>query len=211
MDGSFPLVFAAVVGFGHAFEADHLLAVSNIVTKRNSVLKAAKDGIAWGLGHTSMILGIGGLLILGKVSVTAVVFHYFEAGVGLMLMGLGIYRIAKIVLGKTLHTHTHADHTHDGNHSHGLAYGVGLIHGLAGSGALVLLVMSQIPQQWNALAYLLIFGMGSIVGMFLASGVFSLPFSRNFSRYKFLQTSLALISSVMCVGFGLRVIIENLF
>jgi high-affinity nickel permease len=93
MEATFPLFFAAVVGFSHAFEADHLVAVSNIVTKRDKIKLAIKDGIYWGLGHTSTIFLIGLLMIVGKVTVFNGYFGYFEAVVGLMLVILGIHRL----------------------------------------------------------------------------------------------------------------------
>ena len=66
MEASFPLLIAAAIGFGHAFEADHLVAVGNIVTKREKPVLALKDGMYWGLGHTSTIVLIGLLIIVGK-------------------------------------------------------------------------------------------------------------------------------------------------
>ncbi len=93
MEASFPLLFAAVVGFTHAFEADHLLAVSSIVTKRDNWLLAINDGIYWGMGHTSTIFFIGLLMIIGKATFLNGLFGYFEAGVGLMLILLGVFRL----------------------------------------------------------------------------------------------------------------------
>ena len=89
MEASFPLLFAAAVGFGHAFEADHLVAVGNIVTKRDRLAFAIKDGIYWGLGHTSTIFLIGMIMIVGKSTFLNGYFGYFEAIVGLMLIILG--------------------------------------------------------------------------------------------------------------------------
>ena len=93
METTLPLLFAAVVGFGHAFEADHLVAVGNIATKRNNMNLAIKDGIYWGLGHTSTIFLIGLIIIVGKATFLDGYFGYFEAGVGLMLVLLGLYRL----------------------------------------------------------------------------------------------------------------------
>lgn len=243
METAFPLLFAALVGFAHAFEADHLLAVSNIVTKRNSVLMAVKDGIAWGLGHTSTIFLIGLVIIVGKVAITEQTFHYFEAAVGAMLVGLGVFRLRYLwKTGEAFHAHVHLDDLvfwkkrptrklprapwlaarpvsaaenlmlryAPKTESHRLAYAVGLVHGLAGSGALVLLVMSQIPTSGSALLYLLIFGAGSIGGMLLASGVFSLPFSKKLSANTLLQIGLTVVSSLLCVAYGAHVVFENL-
>lgn len=205
MEATFPLFFAAVVGFSHAFEADHLVAVSNIVTKRDKVKLAIKDGIFWGLGHTSTIFLIGLLMIVGKVTVFNGYFSYFEAIVGLMLIILGIHR---------LYQHFSANRSYrqlaDPEEKHHLAYGVGLVHGLAGSGAMILLVMTEIKGSFNSMLYLLIFGIGSIVGMLVAAGIFSLPFSKKITNNKTLQTVLVLLSSALCIGYGAFVLIENI-
>jgi high-affinity nickel permease len=205
MESAFPLLFAAVVGFGHAFEADHLVAVGNIVTKRQSPWQAVKDGIYWGLGHTSTIFLIGLIMIVGKVTFLNDYFGYFEAGVGLMLIILGLVRLYQYYKGTS-----HAHREMDGTEKHHLAYGVGLVHGLAGSGAMILLVMTEIKTTFNSLLYLLIFGAGSIVGMLLAAGVFSLPFSKRFTSNKSLQLILVLFSSLLCIGYGAFVMYENL-
>jgi len=126
MEASFPLLFAAIVGFGHAFEADHLVAVGNIVTKRDELKLAVKDGIYWGLGHTMLVL-------------------------------LGVYRLYEY-----FKSNNQAVSLIDTQNNHHLAYGVGLVHGLAGSGAMVLLVMTEIQTVFNSMIYLIIFGMGSI-------------------------------------------------
>jgi cadmium resistance protein CadD (predicted permease) len=207
MEASVPLIFAATVGFTHAFEIDHLLAVSSIVTRRKSIWKSVKDGIYWGLGHTSTILLIGMLMIVLRVAIAEQTFAYLEASVGLMLIVLGLQRLWKVWNQKNEPAHDH--HNHDAQ-GHKLAYGVGLVHGLAGSGSLVLLVMSQLEGQFDGLLYLLIFGFGSIAGMLLASGVFSLPFSKKLHHMTWLKLGLTLVSSLFCIGLGLKVILENL-
>lgn len=201
MESSFPLLFAAVVGFGHAFEADHLVAVGNIVTKRNNVSLAVKDGVYWGMGHTSTIFLIGLLMIIGKATFLNDYFGYFEAGVGLMLIVLGIFRLYQFY---------NKEQSINEENTHHLAYGVGLIHGLAGSGAMILLVMTEIQTQFNSMLYLLIFGIGSIVGMLVAAGLFSLPFSKKLVNNQHLQLFLVLISSLLCIGYGAYVVVENL-
>ncbi|MES2773968.1 MAG: urease accessory protein [Bacteroidota bacterium] len=212
-------------GFTHAFEADHLLAVSNIVSNRTRVKMAVKDGMYWGLGHTSTIFLIGILMILFKAAITPQYFKYFEALVGLMLIVLAIYRLQKYFRAKAIvvhaHGHPHAGETHSHvhvhlqktdkhEHPHSLAYGVGLVHGLAGSGALIVVVMSQMKAPADGLIYLLIFGAGCIGGMVLAAGLFSIPFSRKMMKAKALQTILIIISSLLCLLYGGKVIYENL-
>ncbi|MBX2877240.1 MAG: urease accessory protein [Saprospiraceae bacterium] len=205
MEASFPLLFAAVIGFGHAFEADHLVAVGNIVTKRDKLRLAVKDGIYWGLGHTSTIFLIGLIMIIGKATFLNGYFSYFEAGVGLMLIILGIFRLYQY-----FRSEKKIADLMDADSNHNLAYGVGLVHGLAGSGAMILLVMTEIQSSFNSMVYLLIFGIGSVVGMLVAAGIFSLPFSKRITSNQSLQLALVLLSSLLCIGYGGYVLIENL-
>jgi ABC-type nickel/cobalt efflux system permease component RcnA len=86
-----PLLFAVVMGMGHAFEPDHLLAVSTLVARHDELRAALKNGLFWGLGHTTMLVIFGGLLIFGRA--TFLQSGYFEAVVGLMLIGLGTSRL----------------------------------------------------------------------------------------------------------------------
>jgi high-affinity nickel permease len=103
---TFPLLLTIYAGFIHAFEADHLLAVSNIVSQRNSMKSSLKDEIFWGLGHSSTIFFIGLLMIIFKVSISESSFHYFEATVGVMLIALAIYRLIKFFRSKKIVIHT---------------------------------------------------------------------------------------------------------
>lgn len=230
MLGIFITIYA---GLEHAFEADHLLAVNSLVTNRNKIKEAVKDGVYWGIGHTVTIFVVGILMIGFKVTVSQHIFSYLEASVGLMLVFLGIYRMTKIFKKNThSHTYTHshsnsATHSHTYSHSHlyvvsshnhttnlknhKAAFGVGLVHGLAGSGALVVLVLTQMKTATEGLLYILIFGVGSILGMLLASGLFSIPFSKSILKSEKLQLSLIIISSLLCVFYGSHVIYKNIF
>jgi hypothetical protein len=200
-----PLLLASVIGFSHAFEADHLVAVSSIVTQRNNVLLALKDGVYWGLGHTSIILMVGCVFIVGQITLNQAVFRYFEATVGLMLVGMGGYRLYRLSEPPAV-VHRHVP----GTHPHKLAYGVGLVHGMAGSGALILSMLSTAKGAFGGILYLLIFGIGSIFGMMLAAGVFSIPFSEKVMKNKNVRMSLTVFSSLLCIGLGSWVIIKNI-
>jgi len=204
MENLIPILFAAVVGFGHAFEADHILAVSSIVSKRNNIILAIKDGIFWGLGHTSTIVVIGMVIIIGKATFLQGYFSYFEAAVGIMLIVLGLSR---------LYNYWQENESLvmvDGNKGHKLAYNVGLIHGLAGSGAMVLLVMSEIESSTLSILYLLIFGIGSIVGMLLAAGFLTIPLSKKMYSIKNIRLFFTIASSALCIIYGFKVFIENI-
>jgi len=233
------IFITAYAGLEHAFEADHLLAVNSLVTNRNKMNQAVKDGLYWGIGHTLTIFVVGILMIGFKVVVSEHIFSYLEATVGLMLVFLGIYRLSKL-LKKNVHTHTYTHshtlsnsdsvshmHSHTYSHSHftaasnhdhpnnlntfSAAFGVGLVHGLAGSGALVALVLTQMKTATEGLLYILIFGIGSILGMFIASGLFSIPFSKSVLKSQKLQLVLIIVSSLLCVLYGGKVIYENIF
>ncbi|MEO7523217.1 MAG: hypothetical protein ABIT58_03945 [Ferruginibacter sp.] len=143
----------------------------------------------------------------------------------MMLIILAVYRLAKFYRKKRIVNHTHS-HTHDGKehqhvhlhsgkeqkhqHTHSLAFGVGLVHGLAGSGVLIVVVMSQISTPVDGLIYLVIFGAGCIAGMLLAAGLFSIPFSKRIMKAPTLQAVLIIISSVLCLLYGGKEIYENL-
>lgn len=204
MEASFPLLFALALGFTHAFEADHLVAVGNMVTRRNKIMAAVKDGIYWGLGHSSTIFVIGMLVLVGKQQIADQTFAYFEAGVGLMLILLGVHRLW-LLRASEANTKEAADNGH-----HGSAYGIGAIHGLAGSGALLAVLVSQLTSVGSALIYLLLFGFGSVVGMLLAAGVFSLPFSRRWMTNQKVKTGLIVLSSLLCLWVGGQLILENI-
>jgi len=221
---SFPIFITIYAGFAHAFETDHLLAVSNIVSQRNNTFKSLKDGVFWGLGHTSTILLMGVLVMALKVHINEIYFHLLEAGVGFLLVILGIFRLYKLkkvttINKEILHHHPHLHpislSVKEANYTgvkklHFVSYSIGLVHGLAGSGELVLLVMLQMANPQTGLMYLLIFGIGSIFGMLLAATLFSIPFSKKLMEAKTLKVGLILLSSFLCIGFGVSIIYKNL-
>lgn len=198
----FKIFLTIYAGLEHAFEADHLLAVNTLVSHRENLKQSLKDGIFWGIGHTTTIFLVGILMIGFKLNIGENVFKNFEAGVGIMLIFLGIYRMSKLYFPKQ-HNHTH--------NTSRAAFGVGLIHGLAGSGALVVMVISQMKTPFEGLMYILIFGLGSIFGMFLAAYLFSIPYTKSLLKSKKLQASLVIISSLLCIIYGGKVVYENLF
>jgi ABC-type nickel/cobalt efflux system permease component RcnA len=161
-------------------------------------------------------------MILFKVNIPDSSSSYFEAAVGLMLLFVASYRLyiffkdEKIIIHKHHHEHAGANkhlHTHvhlKGKNLHKTSYGIGIVHGLAGSGALVILVMTQIQSVANSLLYLMVFGLGSIIGMSLVAGVFSIPFSKKLINSKALRATLVVISSILCFGYGCYLIYTNL-
>ena len=190
MDIFIPIAFASLVGLAHAFDADHLLAVSSIAARRDSTILAIKDGFFWGLGHTTTIVIIGTIIMTGRL--TYLDFDLFELFVGLVLIALGLSRIISKENYYLL----------SDQYKHGAAYSVGLLHGLAGSGALILIVMSEVDQIPYGILYLLIFGLGSIVGMLIVVGMLRIPYTNRMKISKRVKFSIELIVSVLCIFYG---------
>ena len=199
MEGGLPLAFAAVIGFGHAFEADHLLAVSTLVSKSKTPKQVLSNGFIWGLGHTSTIFLMGLLLLVFQIHSLKDYFDYLEIFVGIMLIALGILRLVQ-----SFSKNGEKKPAHDHN---GEAYGIGLVHGLAGSGGLILLVMADLDSNWEALSYLLWFGLGSAAGMAVASIALRLPIlqGRWFDQRRQIFTWLA---SALCIGYGIHILLR---
>jgi len=218
----FIIIAGLMIGLIHAFEPDHIGAMSTQLVKNNSNSKksylrnltvvASLKGAFWGMGHTSSIILIG-LLIAGlSLNIPDNFFISAEILVGLMLIVLGVFTFTNKSILKRKHTypHTHSDishthsHTHNKNHKHGhKAYLIGCIHGLAGSGSLVALAASTMNGFDMTVYFLILFGAGSIVGMSFASGVLGLPFilfSKISSVTKYLRYAVAGISLIIGVN-----------
>ena len=223
-----PFVLAASLGFRHAFETDHLLAVSSIVTKRNSAYMAMKDGTFWGLGHSSSILVVGVIMISLRWAIPGHYFHSVEGVVGIMIIILGISRLWQLFKERKIQVHTH-EHTHNGKthrhihihtessnehshfHLHRLSFGVGIIHGLAGSGILIAATMAVMKNVGSSLLFLVIFSVGCIAGMMLAAGLLGLPFTKKLHSFVRVRQALIVVSCVICIILGSRIMIQNLF
>jgi ABC-type nickel/cobalt efflux system permease component RcnA len=206
------ITWLLAIGFGlglkHATDPDHLAAVSTIVSDRKSLWSASLIGGLWGLGHTISLFVAGILVIFLRFQISERVTLILEFCVALMLIGLGINALLKVARGGQIHWHVHRHggithahpHIHDSSKAHlpgpivdepthhGLKLGarpliIGMVHGLAGSGALMLLVLSTIPSPTVGTIYILIFGLGSIGGMMLMSTLIGLPYHLTASRF----------------------------
>jgi high-affinity nickel permease len=221
-----PFLLAASLGFRHAFETDHLAAVSNIVTRRESIFLAMKDGTFWGLGHGFSILMIGFFMLSLRFAIPERYFQSMEGAVGLMIIGLGIFRLWQFFRQSPLHIHRH-EHEHDGqkhvhfhfhtsaaqehthSHLHRISFGVGIIHGLAGSGVLVVAAMSAMKTMGSSLLFLIIFSIGCIAGMMVAALVLGLPFFKKFPSLIRIQQVLVIISCALCLVLGSKIMLQN--
>jgi sulfite exporter TauE/SafE len=221
------LAFGFVLGLKHAVEADHLAAVSAIVSERKSLWSSSLVGGLWGLGHTLALLVAGVAVILFHFRVGERTERALEFTVGLMLIALGANALRKLARGGRLHLHVHRHggrahvhpHVHDGapepgpHTHHGLRLGprpllVGMLHGLAGSAALTLLVLSTISSPAVGLLYLVVFGVGSAGGMMLMSALFGLPVYLTAARFARAHLAVRGLAGFFSLSLGLFTVYE---
>ncbi len=221
MDVALPAAFLLgfVTGFKHAFEPDHVVAVSTLLHREPRMKKAVFTGIAWGAGHTTMLMGGVALVGVFRLELSEAALAYMELPVAALLLALGVWALTSSFRSfRSLHTHTHDGirHAHVGEHPHPhgfepgtgwRSYSVGLIHGFAGSGALVLAAAAAIPSFGLSLAYALVFGIGSILGMMGVTAVLAYPFLASRSRPAFYNL-LTAASGVLSIFLGVWIVID---
>ncbi|MGH9969551.1 MAG: urease accessory protein UreH [Pyrinomonadaceae bacterium] len=210
------------LGLRHALDPDHIAAVSTIVSESRSVKGSSLVGTFWGAGHTVALLLAGILVLALKFQISERLALWLEFGVAAMLVVLGSKSLFKSARRWKVHVHRH---THDGSshvhlhlhppgeqHTHGhrhligvglRPFVIGLVHGMAGSATLMILVLATIPSAIGGLIYIGIFGLGSIGGMLLMSSVISLPFILTTRRFSAVSQSLQLIVGLFSLSLGL--------
>lgn len=207
-----------LLGMRHALEPDHLAAVSTLATRAPGRKAGALLGASWGLGHTLSLLVLGGGLVVLRRNVSPQAGAGFELLVAALLLYLGVRAMRRaFVEGQrgpvTAHSHggSAAAHVHSGPVSHVHLGGftlasqpllVGLVHGVAGSGALTAMVLANLPTAATRLVYILLFGLGSVLGMALLSGLLGWPLSRLVQRPRLLR-AVSAASGMGSAGYGL--------
>ncbi|MEP6789675.1 MAG: urease accessory protein [Acidobacteriota bacterium] len=222
------LGFGFLLGLKHATEADHLAAVSTMVSERRSMWGSALVGGLWGLGHTISLFIAGVFVLLLNFQISESTERWLEFCVGIMLTLLGLNVVRKLATGGSFHfhVHEHGEHEHvhphihaaaevDAAHTHhGLTFSpraliIGMVHGLAGSAALMLLVIPTIPSRTVGLLYIVIFGVGSIGGMMIMSFLVSLPFHFTASRFNRFNQVLQGCAGIVSIALGLMIMYEK--
>lgn len=208
--------FGSLLGMRHAFEPDHLAAVSTLVSREQSSAKAAMLGAWWGIGHTLSLVVVGTALVLLRAEMPAAIADTFELGVAVMLIVLGGRTLVLAARQNTTapvraHRHGLMLHQHPGMPAH-VHIGrwtfaprpliVGAIHGLAGSGALTALVLATLPSTGARLAYIVLFGLGSTIGMAALSGLLGWPLARLGANAA-IGRAMALTVGVLTASLGL--------
>ena len=229
------LVLGFLLGLKHATDADHVVAVSTIVNQYKNALRGLWVGASWGLGHTAPLVVLGLIILAFKGAVIDFydsIASIFEFGVGIMLVFLGIQVYWNLRKGR-LHVH---QHDHDGNahmHIHGThqavedpevekphisfslgkpffrmkSFVIGMVHGLAGSAAVMLALLPTIDSFIVGVLYLLLFGLGTVMSMAVITIILSLPFAISGS-HKTINNTVSGIAGAASLILGIALMLE---
>jgi ABC-type nickel/cobalt efflux system permease component RcnA len=228
------LLLGLLFGMKHAMEADHVAAVASLATRSSSPGEAARFGIAWGLGHTITLFVFGSAVLLLGVTIPDRMAHALELAVGVMLVLLGADVVRRMwKQGLHIHPHQHGSERHLHLHEHAPAKSsaphapphahvphshthkktlpmralcVGLVHGMAGSAALVLLTLGTIESVWLGIAYIALFGLGSIGGMMVLSFAIGLPLRLTAHKLGSLYTGLTAAIGLLTIFLGASIV-----
>jgi hypothetical protein len=205
------LLLGFVLGVRHATDADHVVAVSAIASRERSVRSALGIGASWGVGHALTVLLVGGAIILFQIVIPPRLGLGMEFSVAIMLIVLGFLNISgtfrdiRGIARRHAHDPTAAPLAPASLSPSGAlrSLGVGVVHGLAGSAAVALLVLASIRDSNVALAYLGVFGVGTIVGMVTLTSALALPMAYAAQRFDRLHARLARGFGLLSVALGL--------
>jgi hypothetical protein len=221
-----------LLGMQHALEADHIAAVSSIAARRTEVREIVKHGLTWGLGHTLTLFVFAGAALLLGHAIPATLSQPLETAVGLMLVGLGAHVLWRLWRERVhFHGHRHGDgivhlhaHSHLGEtaphaksahlHEHGFRWRtllVGLMHGMAGSAALLMLAVSQAASPVAGLGYVALFGVGSMIGMGALSIVIAVPIAISARWLTWANRGLQGAVGAVTILIGLNTIVATAF
>lgn len=208
------LVLGFVRGLEHALEPDHVVAVSTMVTRTGSLKKSWQLGASWGVGHAVALLVAGMILQVFQWALPVRVALSFEFLVGCVLVLLGVDAVIKAMKHEGhLHSHHHGDAPHIHFHSHRVAlhhdhihqsFIVGMMHGLAGSGSLILVVAATLHSPWRALLYIVLFGAGAIAGMMTVSAMMGVTFALT-GKLEKMQQKIQVLAAVCSIFIGFTI------
>ena len=228
------LILGFFIGMRHALDADHLAAVAAISTQQNSIRSTIKHGLVWGIGHTTTLFLFGSMVIWMDSMLSEQLAIYLEMAVGLMLIALGIdvlrrvfkerihfhlhrhFNIAENDLthfhahshnGESSHQHSKHQHTHERKFPYRTLF-IGFMHGMAGSAALILITMETIDSLWAGLLYMLLFGLGSMLGMAIVTAIIAVPLRATANGLTWMHNSLQAGIGLMTCGLGIMIIYQ---
>jgi hypothetical protein len=197
------LFIGFLLGMKHATEADHLAAVATLATRQTSFAQTMVQGAAWGVGHTVTLMIFGGVVLaLGK-SIPENLAQSLELAVGVMLIVLGIDVLQRLARQK-VHFHAHRP----ARKAPLRALTVGMMHGMAGSAALILLTLQSVPSVALGFLYIALFGAGSIIGMATLSIAIAVPLRLSARRLAWMHNAMTLAIGAFSLGLGAFVVYD---
>ncbi len=230
------LFLGLIIGLQHALDADHLAAVSAIASTEKSVGRVVRHGAVWGLGHTLTLMIFAGGAIAFDLAIGAQLAVWLEFTVGIMLIGLGGHVLYRLFHDR-VHFHVHRHHggvVHLHAHGHARTQTgepprhdpeahahphpkrlpvrtliVGMVHGMAGSAALLILTASTINSPAVGIVYVALFGLGSIVGMAVLSVVVAAPLAASAHWLSIGNRLLRSGVGMATAGLGLAVVLDT--
>ncbi|RLJ20214.1 urease accessory protein [bacterium endosymbiont of Escarpia laminata] len=223
------LLLGFLIGLQHAMEADHVAAVASLATQNRTLAQTARQGVVWGLGHALTLFLFAGVVLVFDLIMPESLARTLELTVGVMLILLGVDVLRRLISERVhFHAHSHGELTHFHAHSHqgGGAHDVdlhlhkhserfplralfvGMMHGMAGSAALILLALETVASPLEGLLYILVFGFGSIAGMGLLALVIGLPMRLSSRSLTWAHNGLKGGVGFLTVGLGAAVIVS---
>lgn len=216
---AFPLLLLGFsLGMRHATDADHVVAVVTTVSRVRNLGTALRIGAMWGIGHTLTLMLVGGALLVFGLAVPPHLGLAMELAVAVMLIALGAAHLTRLYRairrGEPAAQEAHEGHSHDLGWAD-RAFGasrvymslrpllIGVVHGLAGSAAVALLVLTTVRDPRWGLGYIALFGAGTIAGMMLITAALALPFTFTRARFGGMHRALGAVAGLLSVGFGL--------
>ena len=227
------LMIGITIGMQHAFEADHVAAVTSLAAPQSSVRRVVAHGVLWGLGHSLTLMIVAGGAVAFGLALDPVLAQWLEIIVGAMLIALGGHVILTLIR-KRIHFHRHAHHNgtvhfhahshhgevaphdprqHDHGHPPGLPFRalfVGMMHGMAGSAVLLVLTATTVGSATLGAGYILLFGIGSIIGMASLSAVIAIPLAWSAKAMTWANNGLQSVIGTATLALGIFIVIDNL-
>jgi len=226
------MLVGLLLGMRHALEADHVAAVATLATRSTSIRDTVRQGVVWGIGHTLTLLAFGGAVLVMDANIPQGTANALEFAVGVMLVLLGLDVLRRAYRQKThFHVHRHTDgvvhfhahsHAHDPaphdteshRHVHAKAFplralAVGMMHGMAGSAALLLLTARAAESVPLGLLQIAVFGVGSMLGMGVLSAVIALPLQGSVRWTAGAHLALQWVVGVFTAGLGAVVMVQT--
>lgn len=225
-------ILALLIGMSHALEADHIAAVSSMASRQTSFKSIVRTGAVWGLGHTVTLMAFAGVSVWLGLALSSGLAGWLEFGVGVMLVALGGHVVLRLVRERVhFHVHHHEGsvahfhaHSHAGekaeahnpkHHEHEhkpfplRALAVGMMHGMAGSAALLMLSASTAPTPALGLGYVAVFGFGSILGMASLSAVIAVPLALSAKFLTWANRTIQGATGVATLSLGAYIMYET--